>query len=44
MIILLLFFPPAGTVAHDWALPSPKRSDELSKGTESSDLYENFFD
>ena len=44
MNILLLFFPPAGTAAHDWALPSPKRSDELSKETESSVLYGNFFD
>jgi hypothetical protein len=38
MNILLLFFPLAGMAAHDWALPSPKRSEELSKETESSVL------
>jgi len=44
MNILLLFFPPAATAARDWELPLPKRLDELSKETESSVLYGNFFD
>jgi hypothetical protein len=34
MTVLLLFFLPAGMAAHDWALPSRKRLDELLGETE----------
>ena len=44
MTVLSLFFRRGGTDARVWALPSPKRSEELLKETESSVLYGNFFD
>ena len=44
MNILLQSFPRVGKIAHDWALPLPKRSEELLKETKSSVLYGNFFD